>query len=389
METMRRTLVVVVSWFHRSTVDQRLQDLRILFFTDFLTEEKLRTPRSSRLLHSVMVSDARNRAADNFRYYSGCLSDDPARRSAMAMKVALIALHLVFAGVLFLVDGDLITKTKYEPWYTALYVLLFIAALAQYFFTAGSSPGFVLDAMRVSEESDALIKRQTTSNENGSLPITVDSSQFYRNNLEGNMSSWTKLVMNMYPPGSSVRSLTCPYCNVVQPPRSKHCQDCDKCVLQFDHHCVWLGTCIGQRNHCRFWWYIFEETALGLWTEILYFSYLKSNMLRAWWKDAIMIMLLITLTFALIFVLLLLLFHSYLILTNQTTYELVRRRRIPYLREIPERIYPFSNGVCINIYNFFCARSSLYYLEPLPRAHEIEAKARPYTCLDILRCRCC
>ncbi|CAM8953371.1 unnamed protein product [Rhodiola kirilowii] len=195
--------------------------------------------------------------------------------------------------------------------------------------------------------------------------------------------------MSMYPPGSSVRSLTCPYCNVVQPPRSKHCQDCDKCVLQFDHHCVWLGTCIGQRNHCRFWWYIFEETALGLWTEILYFSYLKSNILRAWWKDAIMIMLLITLTFALIFVLLLLLFHSYLILTNQTTYELVRRRRIPYLREIPERVYPFSNGICSNIYNFCCARSSLYYLEPLPRAHEIEAKARTYTCLDILRCRCC
>ncbi|CAM8956348.1 unnamed protein product [Rhodiola kirilowii] len=166
--------------------------------------------------------------------------------------------------------------------------------------------------------------------------------------------------MSMYPPGSSVRSLTCPYCNVVQPPRSKHCQDCDKCVLQFDHHCVWLGTCIGQRNHCRFWW-----------------------------KDAIMIMLLITLTFALIFVLLLLLFHSYLILTNQTTYELVRRRRIPYLREIPERVHPFSNGICSNIYNFCCARSSLYYLEPLPRAHEIEAKARTYTCLDILRCRYC
>ena len=39
----------------------------------------------------------------------------------------------------------------------------------------------------------------------------------------------------------------------VQPPRAKHCHDCDKCVLQFDHHCVWLGTCIGQGNHCKFW----------------------------------------------------------------------------------------------------------------------------------------
>uniref|UniRef100_A0A2P2KVV8 S-acyltransferase n=1 Tax=Rhizophora mucronata TaxID=61149 RepID=A0A2P2KVV8_RHIMU len=50
------------------------------------------------------------------------------------------------------------------------------------------------------------------------------------------------------------------------------------------------------------------------------------------WKDAIMILLLVPLSISLIFLLLLLLFHSYLILTNQTTYELVRRRRILYLR---------------------------------------------------------
>ncbi|CAM8876449.1 unnamed protein product [Rhodiola kirilowii] len=340
------------------------------------------------------IKDAWKTVIDSCRYHFPFLSD-PGRRSALLLKVALVALHLIYAGVLFLLDGDLITRTKEEPWYTGLYLLLYIAALGQYFFTAGSSPGFVLDAMRVSDESDALIKRfnieqrQSASSNNGSFPITVDSSQFHRNRLDSNVSSWTKLVMSMYPPGSSVRNWTCVYCNVVQPPRSKHCQDCDKCVLQFDHHCVWLGTCIGQRNHCRFWWYILEETTLSLWTAILYICYLESNILKAWWRDAIMIVLLITLLFTLIFLLLLLLFHSYLIITNQTTYELVRRRRIPYLREIPERVHPFSNGIRHNVYNVCCPRSSLYYLEPLPRAHELEAKARPYTCMDILSCRCC
>ncbi|RVW51699.1 Protein S-acyltransferase 10 [Vitis vinifera] len=135
-------------------------------------------------------------------------------------------------------------------------------------------------------------------------------------------------------------------------------------------------------------WYICEETALCLWTGILYISYLKANISRAWWMDAIMIVLLVTLSISLIFLLLLLLFHSYLVATNQTTYELVRRRRIPYLRGIPERVYPFSKGVCTNLYEFCFARSSIYRMEPLPSAQELEIKSRPYTCLDVLTCRC-
>jgi len=207
----------------------------------------------------------------------------------------------------------------------------------------------------------------------------VDGSHLGRNLLGSNTASWSKLVMDMYPPGTSARNWTCSYCNVEQPPRAKHCHDCDKCVLQFDHHCVWLGTCIGQGNHCRFWWYICEETALCLWTGILYIAYLKANISRAWWKDAIMILLLITLSISLIFLLLLLLFHSYLILTNQTTYELVRRRRINYL----------SKGICRNLHSFCCARSSKYSMEPLPTAQEVEEKLRPYTCLDLVTGRCC
>lgn len=336
-----------------------------------------------------------DRAADRCYRLFPCLSD-PARRSSLGLKVALVVLHLIYAGALFLLDTDLIKKTEKSPWYTALYLLLFFATLTQFFFTSGSSPGYVLDAMRFASETVAITRKasmaskQLASSKNGSLVINVDENQLNRNLLGGNATSWTKLVMDMYPPGSSsVRSWTCTYCNVVQPPRAKHCHDCDRCVLQFDHHCVWLGTCIGQGNHCRFWWYICEETALCLWTGILYITYLKANISRAWWMDAIMILLLVTLSITLIFLLLLLLFHTYLVLTNQTTYELVRRRRIPYLRGIPERVYPFSEGICRNLFNFCWARGSKYYLEPLPTTHELEVKSRPYTCLDVLRCRCC
>ncbi|KAK9230818.1 hypothetical protein WN943_021048 [Citrus x changshan-huyou] len=205
------------------------------------------------------------------------------------------------------------------------------------------------------------LQRQPASSKNGNMVITMEGSRSGRSFSGSNATSWTKLVLDLYPPGTSIRSLTCSYCNVEQPPRAKHCHDCDRCVLQFDHHCVWLGTCVGLGNHCRFWWFICEETALCLWTGVLYVAYLKANIALA----------------------------CYLILTNQTTYELVRRRRIPYLRGIPERVYPFSDGVCRNLYKLCCVKASVYNLERLPTAQEIEEKSRPYTCLDFLTCRCC
>ncbi|XP_010266962.1 PREDICTED: protein S-acyltransferase 10 [Nelumbo nucifera] len=324
-----------------------------------------------------------------------CLSD-PARRTFLGLKVALVMLHLIYVGVLFLFDTNLIQKTKEEPWYIAIYLLVFVATLAQYFFTSGSSPGYVIDAMRAGNESHATFRKtsmtskRSASSQSGSFTIPIEENQPGKITPGNNTTSWAKLVMDMYPHGSSVRNWTCMYCNIVQPPRVKHCHDCDKCVLQFDHHCLWLGTCIGQGNHCRFWWYIAEETTLCIWTGILYITYLKANIARAWWKDGIMILLLVALSICLIFLLLLLLFHSYLVLTNQTTYELVRRRRIPYLRGIPERVYPFSKGICRNLYNFCCdPRRSIYVMEPLPTSQELEAKSRPYTCLDVLCCRCC
>jgi palmitoyltransferase len=44
----------------------------------------------------------------------------------------------------------------------------------------------------------------------------------------------------------------CDFCRVYQPPDGSHCPDCNVCVAGYDHHCVWMGTCIGKKNSRQF-----------------------------------------------------------------------------------------------------------------------------------------
>ncbi|KAL7613967.1 protein S-acyltransferase 10 isoform X1 [Lactuca sativa] len=312
-----------------------------------------------------------------------CLSDPP-KRSALCMQLMLVVLHLVFLGFLFIFDSEFMEKLKTLSWSTICYLLLFVATIVQYLYTSGSSPGYVLDAMREFARAEASLRASETSNKdnllqakNDSVVVTFDGNQRGENILGNNRMNWTKMVMDLYPSGTAVRTCTCTFCNVVQPPRTKHCHDCEKCVLQFDHHCVWLGTCVGQGNHCRFWWYIFEEFALCIWTGIWYINYLNDHVKDSWVKDIFVIIMLAILAISLIFLFLLLVFHTYLIMTNQTTYELVRRRRIHYMRSIPERVHPFSKGVCRNLYDFCCARTSNYRMEALPFSQGVDQMSIP------------
>ncbi|GIY10660.1 palmitoyltransferase ZDHHC17 [Caerostris extrusa] len=69
----------------------------------------------------------------------------------------------------------------------------------------------------------------------------------------------------------------CSSCLVRRPLRSKHCSVCNKCIARFDHHCPWVGNCVGLGNHKYFVLYLFWLLVMIVWCLHGCFRFWKFN----------------------------------------------------------------------------------------------------------------
>ena len=71
----------------------------------------------------------------------------------------------------------------------------------------------------------------------------------------------------------------CLKCNILIPKHFKtvHCEDCDICVLEEDHHCPWTGKCIGKYNLISFQIFVNSLCVYFIMIFITFYSFIFYN----------------------------------------------------------------------------------------------------------------
>jgi len=151
----------------------------------------------------------------------------------------------------------------------------------------------------------------------------------------------------------------CLWCTATQPARAHHCRDCDRCVALFDHHCSWIGTCVGERNRARFWAFLATQSlALATAIGVLNTAFVWRRGMSDWvYENLPALSSLVVLWCLQLFIFGLFVFHSWLALTNTTTYETsVGPTKLWYLAGTEGKPcdLPYSAGTCTNLRLFCC-----------------------------------
>ena len=162
----------------------------------------------------------------------------------------------------------------------------------------------------------------------------------------------------------------CKHCKIMELPlRSYHCPTCERCIRTYDHHCKLIGNCIGENNHLSYVLFLFNQSItfiLGI------IGLIKRYFFQINFVIKILIIIYIGIIFFFISIFIFnFIFHMYLLITNQTTFEIFCKEKCPYLaifKQERKKIYtergieikdelsfrPFDSGIKKNIgYAFF------------------------------------
>ncbi|CAB79373.1 putative protein [Arabidopsis thaliana] len=246
-----------------------------------------------------------------------------------ARSLPLTLLLIIVPVVLFCVFVARHLRHEFSP-YNAGYAIMVVAilftiyVLILLFFTSARDPGIVPRNSHPPEED---LRYETTVSADGRQTPSVQ------------IPRTKEVIVN----GVSVRVKYCDTCMLYRPPRCSHCSICNNCVERFDHHCPWVGQCIGLRNYRYFFMFVSSSTLLCIYIFSMSAVYIKilmdhqqATVWRAMKESPWAVVLMIYCFIALWFVGGLTAFHLYLISTNQVKPS--RNNFRAFIEEEPPRV---------------------------------------------------
>ncbi|KAJ0049808.1 hypothetical protein NL108_003583, partial [Boleophthalmus pectinirostris] len=176
---------------------------------------------------------------------------------------------------------------------------------------------------------------RTSFSDPGVLPRALpDEATFIEMEIEaanGNVPPGQRApprIRNVQINNQIVKLKYCYTCKIFRPPRASHCSICDNCVDRFDHHCPWVGNCVGKRNYRYFYLFTLSLSLLTIYIFTFDIVHVAMRSVVSGFLNTLKetpgtypFILLLVCFFTLWSVVGLTGFHTYLISLNQTTNE--------------------------------------------------------------------
>lgn len=151
-------------------------------------------------------------------------------------------------------------------WFNLGFALIFSPALYAFLVTLVTEPGYL---PRLSELKRISKSPRLREEKKANLNAIDELYWTYYNDIDADeenkdiMPGYCMYVHENTPVAVGFRE--CKDCRLLRPTiDTSHCNMCDRCVLSRDHHCVFMGTCIGERNRRQFVLMLASMTVLGI-----------------------------------------------------------------------------------------------------------------------------